>query len=251
MLTSRSKMTKVFLLFFFLPFCIISFQSCINDSNNNNTGFFYSGACPLKETPKLRDKSLCVSIYDCPSQFCSAGSGSGLQVIIEHRDKRENQLQCDRRLANLSLHACSFGVSKDAEIKSFDVMRENDGTNIIRLSMARGAIIEPEDNESADNNSDKGLRLVSFYSLRCGYRNENSLLTSRSLYKARLDDNRGSMIISDFGNITCGAVEEVGDEAKLECTYNIDLGCTFTLSLWGYDSRNNFSNRKTIEVRGN
>ena len=63
--------------------------------------------------------------------------------------------------------------------------------------------------------------------------------------------NEGNVVLSDFGSMTCGIVEEVGDEARLECAYNVDLGCIFTLSIWGYDSRNNFSNRKTIEIRGN
>ncbi len=261
-LKNRFKAKKALLLIC-SPLYIIFLQGCTDNLNNNNTGFFDSGSCPIESVPALTDKSLCISINDCPFQFCSAGSGGDFEVIIGHRDGGVNQLQCNRRLVNLSLHSCSFGVgsSNKAKIKSLEVVREDDGTNRIHLSMAKGAIIEPEkedDGEGDDNNdnnndtgnkNDKGLRLVSFYSLRCGgYINQNSLLTSGSLYKARLDKDKGSMIISD-SNIICGKVEEGASEATLECTYNANSGCIFTLSLWGYDSRNNFSNRKTIEIR--
>ena len=249
----KSRLVKKALLSISSLFCIIFLQGCTNDSNNNTGGFFYSGSCPIKSGPTLTDNSLCVGIYDCSSQFCSAGS-SDLQVVIGHRDEGISQLQCNRRLANLSLHSCSFGASKEAEIKSLEVVREDNETSI-HLSMAKGVIIEPEkENKEEDDNddpnqNDKGLRLVSFYSLRCGgYINQNSLLTSGSLYKARLDEDRGSIIISD-NSIICGKVEETATEAKLECTYNVNAGCVLTLSLWGYDSRNNFSNRKTIEIR--
>ena len=173
-------MTRALLFLAFISLCAISFQGCIDNSNNNNTGFFYPGICPLKESPRLTDASLCIGIHDCPTDFCSAGSGSGIQVIIGHRDERVDISQCNRRLANLSLHSCAFGVSKDAEIKSFEVVDET-----IRISTAKGAIVQSEDND------DKSLRLVSFYSLRCGYRNENSILKSRSLFRARLDEKRG------------------------------------------------------------
>ena len=201
----------------------------------------------MREAPILTDKSLCIGIEDCPSQFCSAGSGGGIQVIIGHRDEGIGQLQCNRRLANLSLHSCSFGVSRDAEIESFRVDR-SDGHSTIRLKVAKGAVIEPEKENDTDDKNDRGLRIVSFYSLRCGYRNENSLLTSGSLHRARLNENRGNVILSDVGALICGTVEEGG---YLECAYNIGTGCLFTLTLWGYDSRNNFSKGKTIEIRGN
>ena len=232
--------------------CMLLFQGCTDDPQNNNIGFFHPGSCPIQSPPTLKDGLLCVGIYGCPSRFCSANPGGGFQVTIRHRDEGTSQLQCNRTLANLSLHSCSFGTNKDAEIKSFDVVREDDGTNIIRLSMGKGAIIEPGEEHGNDrmNQNDRGLRLVSFYSLRCGgYINENSLLTSGSLYRARLDEDRGNVIISDAGNIVCDKVKERNNEARLECTYNLNAGCALTLSIWGHDSRGNFSNRKTIAIR--
>ena len=266
MLKSRFEVNKALLLSFSL-LCIIFLQGCTDNLNNNNQGFFYSGSCPIKSAPTLTDNSLCIGIYDCQSEFCSAGSDSGIQVVIGHRNENISQLQCNRRLANLSLHSCSFGTNTEAEIKSLEVVREEDGNNFILLSMAEGAIIEPEEEESDDDSeedddgndeddgnnddndgtNDKGIRLVSFYSLRCGNINQNSLLTSGSLYRARLDEDKGSVVISD-SNIVCGKVDET-PEATLKCTYNVNAGCVYTLSLWGYDSRNNFSNRKTIEIR--
>ena len=247
MLKSRSKMTKVFLLSIFFLLCTVSFQSCTNNNSNDNLGFFYSGNCPITEAPTLTDSSLCIGIEYCPSQFCSAGSGSGIQVIIGHQNEGIEQLQCNRRLANLSLRSCSFGVSKDAEIKSFSVDRSN-GRSLIRLKVAKGAVIEPEEENDTDNKSDRGIRIVSFHSLKCGYRNENSILNSGALHRARLNKDQGSIILSDSENVICGSVDDGGN---LECTYNISTGCIFTLTLWGYDPRNNFSEGKTIEIRGN
>ena len=245
-LKNQFKAKKALLLVYsFL--CMVFFQGCTEDTQNNNTGFFYPGGCPIKSVPTLKDGLLCVGIYGCPSRFCSASPGGDFQIVIRHRDEGVSQLQCNNTLANLSLHSCSFGTDKEAKVKSFDVVRKDDGTNTIRLSMAKGAIIEPEE---GDENNDKGLRLVSFYSLRCGgYINQNSLLTSGSLYRARLDEDRGSVIISDMSNIVCENVKETKNEAKLECTYNSNAGCVLTLSVWGYDSRGNFSNRKTIAIR--
>ena len=70
----------------------------------------------------------------------------------------------------------------------------------IRLKVAKGAVIEPEEENDTDN-KDRGIRIVSFYSLRCGYRNENSILNSGALHRARLNDNQGNIILSDSENV--------------------------------------------------
>lgn len=239
----KGRFRKIFLIFAFVfsTSLIISFQNCGNKLTNNNLGFFNAnGQCPVSESPKINDQSLCIGIQNCESNFCSFG-GDDIQanVSVNYRNDAKQQ-QCDNTLANLSLHSCNFGVSTETRITHFGLDRES---SIISLSVNQAAIEEVENEDEEDVENYYNLRLISFYSLRCGSRNENSILTSGALHRAKLS-NDGNVILSDYDGIICGSVSGT----TLECTYNIPTGCSFGLTIWSYDSQNSFSASKTIQI---
>ena len=253
----KGHFRKIFLIFAFMfPISlIVSFQNCGNNLRNNNYSLsnVNSSQCPLmSQAPEIGDQSLCIGIRNCESNFCSFEGGDiQANVKVDYGDNVKQE-QCDRTLANLSLHSCHFGTSAKARITQFGVNRES---SIITVSVEKPALeelIENEDEDerkSEDTDEDEdtekryNLRLISFYSLRCGTINENSILTSGSLHKVRLDSG-GNIILSDYSGIICGSVHGT----TLECTHNIPSGCSFGLTIWSYDSQNNFSEGKTIQI---
>ena len=249
-----SEKPVLILAFVFSSVLIVAFQNC-GKSGSDIVNNFQStlsqqrGTCTA--TLDFRDPSVCIEITGCDLPFCST-LGSSLQ--IQAQGNSPSDLQCNNALANLSLHGCTFGTNNaDTRISNFAV---DETLNTINLAVNEATIevienddVDDEENpkeENVDEDTEIDVRLVSFYSLVCGSERKNSIDENGGLYKVNID-NSGNVILSDSSQVFgCGTF----DGTTLACSYNVNSGCVFQLTLWSYDSQNRFSPGHTIRIAG-